>query len=62
MAASKELRNAIKDLSWKEIETYGVKHGVEWEFSAAAPPGTMVLQNLWLNLLKEPLILPLEKK
>ena len=38
VAASKELRNAIKDLSWKEIERYGVKHSVEWEFSPADAP------------------------
>ena len=38
VAASKELRDAIKDLNWEEIKKYGVKHGVEWEFSPANAP------------------------
>ena len=29
VAASKELRNAIKDLNWEEIKRYGVKHCIE---------------------------------
>ena len=53
MAASKELRNAIKDLNWKEIERYGVKHGVEWEFSPADAS--------WHNGATESLVKPVKR-
>ena len=53
VAASKELRNAIKDLNWKEIERYGEKHGIEWEFSPADAP--------WHNGAIEYLVKPVKR-
>ena len=52
-AASKELRNAIKDLSWKEIERYGMKHGVESESSPADAS--------WHNGATESLVKPVKR-
>ena len=53
MAASKELRNVIKDLNWKEIERYEVKYGVEWEISPA--------DALWHNGAAESLVKPVKR-
>ena len=53
MAASKELCNVIKDLKWKEIKRYKVKHGVEWEFSPADAP--------WHNGATESLVKPVKR-
>ena len=53
VAASKELHNAIKDLSWNEIERIGVKHGVEWGFLPADAP--------WHNGATESLVKPVKR-
>ena len=53
VAASKELCNAAKDLNQKEIERYGVKHGLEWEFSPADAP--------WYKGATESLVKPVKR-
>ena len=37
-SASKELTNILKDLNWKELQSYGLQHGTEWTFSPADAP------------------------
>ena len=48
LLASKELKNIVKGLDWKELQRYGVSYGTEWKFQPA--------DGLWFNGATEALV------
>ena len=48
VAASKELRNALKDIEETSLKRFGVMHGMDWNFTPADAP--------WMNGVTEALV------
>ena len=48
VAASKELKEAVKELDWRALQEYGIQHKLEWSFYPADAP--------WMNGVTEALV------